>query len=223
MKNTNNKPKAIIFDNEQVLVDSDWERVARAAQSIGYPALKPEELVVSFRLYTDAPDNPLYQYARGELSATDFWSRVLKHHKMQPTPKNIKAMQAALEMLITDVDPDALDVAQKLKAEGYRVFILSNTNPDILRGNRERYNYMDFFDGSYFSCEIGHRKPEPNAYQRILQDHGLSPEDCLFIDDQERNLTAAAALGIRTLQHKIGDAVPLSKKLAYLLESSPAK
>ena len=39
-------------------------------------------------------------------------------------------------------------------------------------------------------------KPEPEIYQHLFQAYDLKPEECFFIDDLERNIKAAKAVGM---------------------------
>ena len=39
-------------------------------------------------------------------------------------------------------------------------------------------------------------KPDPAIYQKLLQELGLIPEECLFIDDLEENIQGAQSVGI---------------------------
>ena len=62
-----------------------------------------------------------------------------------------------------------------------------------------RFALGRFFSGHHLSWEVGARKPDPDYYRGVLARIGVAPGELLFIDDRERNLAAAAALGIRTL------------------------
>jgi putative hydrolase of the HAD superfamily len=61
------------------------------------------------------------------------------------------------------------------------------------------------FDGSFFSCRMGLRKPAP-AYFRLVQSRiGVEPEQILFLDDHEANVTAAERVGWRAVQFRAGN------------------
>ena len=104
-----------------------------------------------------------------------------------------------------------------MKNEGYKLFILSNSTPDIYQGNRERHDYFNNFEKSYFSFDSGFRKPEEGAYLTLLNENCLKPKDCIFIDDKQENLDGAERLGMIPLYHKIGDVDKLEGKLRELL------
>ena len=47
-----------------------------------------------------------------------------------------------------------------------------------------------------YSSEEGRLKPQPEIYQRTLQRLGVTRSEAIFVDDMQRNVDAAAALGI---------------------------
>ena len=48
------------------------------------------------------------------------------------------------------------------------------------------------------------RKPNPEIFKIVLENHGLVPEETLFIDDSEENIKAASGLGIKALHIEPG-------------------
>lgn len=98
-----------------------------------------------------------------------------------------------------------LDAIRQLRDEGYRVCLLSNTNPFFFEwAESEAFDghghpIRDYFDALYVSFRCKLLKPTREIYEHVLRSEGIRPEQLLFIDDSERNTEAAAALGIRTL------------------------
>ncbi|MBQ3733066.1 MAG: HAD family phosphatase [Bacteroidales bacterium] len=98
-----------------------------------------------------------------------------------------------------------LDAIQRLRNEGYRVCLLSNTNPFFFEwaesGAFDGHGHPigNYFDSLYVSFRCKLLKPSREIYEHVLRSEGIRPEQLLFIDDSERNTEAAAALGIRTL------------------------
>jgi putative hydrolase of the HAD superfamily len=100
----------------------------------------------------------------------------------------------------------------KLKASGYRLYLLSNASI-----SQHQY-WPDFaisrlFDGKLISCDIGIIKPNPAIYQTFTEQFGLKPEECLFIDDLPANVAAAVQCGWKGIVFQ-GDAEELIKKMA---------
>jgi len=54
----------------------------------------------------------------------------------------------------------------------------------------KRHDFFKGFDGITVSAHVKSVKPEPEIYQKVLEDHHLVPEECLFIDDKDENVTA---------------------------------
>lgn len=97
-----------------------------------------------------------------------------------------------------------LDMLLQLRNEGYKVCLLSNTNPYMMMWagrdfDGEGHPISHFFDHMYLSYECGVMKPSPEIFQMMLSGQQALPEETLFVDDSPKNCEAAASLGIRTL------------------------
>ena len=55
----------------------------------------------------------------------------------------------------------------------------------------------NYFDKEYFSCRLGKRKPDPEAFKFILQDNHLTASETLFIDDTLRHVKGAQQAGLQ--------------------------
>jgi HAD superfamily hydrolase (TIGR01509 family) len=202
---TKRPKKTIILDNEWVIVKNDWDRVAKlVAESLGVPQKTGNDFKQSLRLYDKSNDNILYRHNRGLLGKDKFWTQVLESYGVEPTHENIGKIADAMSELTTEVDPTAVEAIRKYKQKGYRILMLSNSTPDIYRGNTARHDYFDMFDGCYLSFNTGFRKPETGSYMGILRDYGLEPSDCVLVDDKKENRAAAEELGMTVVDHKIG-------------------
>ena len=57
-------------------------------------------------------------------------------------------------------------------------------------------NFKALFDGAYYSCEIGMRKPHPEIFLHVLKEHGSVAERSLFIDDSPQHVEGARRAGL---------------------------
>lgn len=96
--------------------------------------------------------------------------------------------------------PQMLDLLERLKSRGHRLYCLSNMHPDSLAYLQQRYAFWGLFDAALFSCLVHLCKPEPAIYEHMLKTFGLRGPETLFLDDMAVNLEAARVFGIRTLQ-----------------------
>jgi len=96
------------------------------------------------------------------------------------------------------VSEEIISLARDLRLRGIKIFVLSNNF-------KERADYYsdypwmrDAIDKAYFSWQSGFVKPDHRAWQLILEENNFSGQDCLYFDDQQKNVDAAESLGIRS-------------------------
>jgi|APSaa5957512622_1039677.scaffolds.fasta_scaffold04663_6 HAD superfamily hydrolase (TIGR01549 family) len=59
-----------------------------------------------------------------------------------------------------------------------------------------------FIKKVFIANDIGFKKDQPEAFQYILDELQLQPEEIIYIDDLERNIIAAKSLSIKTIHYK---------------------
>ena len=84
----------------------------------------------------------------------------------------------------------------------YRIFGLTNWSAETFPIAYDLYPFFEEFEGIVISGEERLAKPDERIYQLLLKRYGLSAQECLFIDDNARNIEAAVALGFHTLHLK---------------------
>ena len=94
-----------------------------------------------------------------------------------------------------------------MKNSGYHVYILSNYPRRTYQQAIEQLSFVEEADGAVFSFEVGSVKPEPKIYQTLLDKYHLVATESIFIDDKRKNLTAANAFGIATIQFQTREQV----------------
>lgn len=88
-----------------------------------------------------------------------------------------------------------------LKAAGYRVYILSNYSARTYELTKETgLDFLPLTNGAVFSFQTGHIKPEKEIYHILMEQYGLNPSECVFIDDNAANLVYPAEIGWSTIQ-----------------------
>jgi HAD superfamily hydrolase (TIGR01509 family) len=87
--------------------------------------------------------------------------------------------------------------ARELKHRGWKLFILSNNFKERVQYYRDHFPFLEeIFDKLYFSCETGYLKPSVEAFTSILREQEISPANCFYFDDSEKNVLVARVLGI---------------------------
>ncbi len=96
------------------------------------------------------------------------------------------------------VDTKLVDVIKQLKSAGYKIVLLSNANHTFF--DRKIYpifpEFKDIFDEIVISSQVGMVKPNADIFLYTLEKINILPEEALFIDDSQSNVTAAEQLGI---------------------------
>ncbi|HSN38748.1 MAG TPA: HAD-IA family hydrolase, partial [Burkholderiales bacterium] len=67
---------------------------------------------------------------------------------------------------------------------------------------REYASTLGVFRKVFVSCDLGKRKPEPEAFMAVAQEMGTPLPKILFFDDLEANVAAARKLGMQALRVK---------------------
>ncbi len=98
------------------------------------------------------------------------------------------------EMLAGPI-PGSVQILDELKQAGYELHALTNWSVEKFPIARERYDFLVWFESILVSGEVGLIKPDARIFQLLLEGIGRAAGDCIYIDDNARNVTAAAALG----------------------------
>ena len=97
-----------------------------------------------------------------------------------------------------------IEVAKNLKANGLKIFFLSNNLKERTNYYLENFKFIsELPEKAYFSWQTGYIKPDERAYNQILNEYNLKPEECLYFDDSDKNVAVAKSLGIQA--HKFID------------------
>lgn len=93
----------------------------------------------------------------------------------------------------------AEDFVLKLKAKGYKVYLLSNYSQMNFQNASRDFKFYQQVDGGVISYEINHVKPEPEIYQALIEKYNIDPWKAVFLDDMQKNLDGAKPFGFSTI------------------------
>jgi len=146
----------------------------------------------------DGDSNPIHALERGECSAAEF-ERILAARLDRIDGGSVAAEGLLQRMFAASVRVPAMyDLIRALRRAGLRTAMLSNS------WGCDEYPRADFpglFDAVVISGEVGMRKPEEGIFLYAARALGLAPAECVFIDDMEANVAAAAGCGMTGLLH----------------------
>jgi 2-haloacid dehalogenase len=99
------------------------------------------------------------------------------------------------ETLVGPIEGSVALLAE-LKARGVRLLALTNWSQETFPVARQLYPFLQWFEGIVVSGEERLVKPDPRIYQCLLERYAVDPATALYIDDSQRNVAAAEALGM---------------------------
>lgn len=103
---------------------------------------------------------------------------------------------AALWAQAFEPDGDVLGVVDRVRRTAGTA-LLTNNGPLVHAVVRDLLpDVAARFDQLCFSYQAGATKPDARAFLGTLERLGLAPEECVFVDDSERNVAGARAVGI---------------------------
>lgn len=193
--------KNIIFDLGGVILNIDYNLTAQAFKNLG---------VSNFdELYSKAQQSELFDLMEtGMVSNQEFRNGIRDIINLQLSDEEI---DNAWNAMLLDLPFKRIELLKKLKAEGYRLFLLSNTNQihyDAYTKNLKNEHGVEgleeFFEKTYFSHKIHKRKPLKEIFQFVLDDAELKAEETIFIDDSLQHVLGAKEAGINAF-HLEGD------------------
>lgn len=150
-----------------------------------------------------APEaDPLWRAMQAdEISERDYWkSRTAEVAKLvgqnwSEMSDFVRAARGAHPDSV--IRPEFRTTIAACKAAGVRLAILSN-ELDLFYGSdfREKLPFLKDFEVIVDATYTGILKPDARAYEQVLQELGLPAADCVFVDDQLRNIKGAEALSL---------------------------
>lgn len=207
--------RAVLWDFGGVIVTSPFERFARYESARGLP----DGFLRSVN--SKNPDtNAWARLERNELSGVDFDAEFAAEssalgHRVPGAD--------VLGLLSGEIRPQMVRALDAVRAAGLATACLTNNAVGLSR-RPDIDDVMARFDVVVESSEVGVRKPEPRFYEIACEMLGMTPHECVFLDDLGVNLKPARAMGMTTI--KVGDPDVAISMLAAVtgldLTSNPA-
>ena len=207
--------KAIIFDMDGVLVDAkDWhyEALNRALSPYGIMIDREEHLhkydgvPTRKKLEILSAEKPLPSEAHDKIYAMkQFYTMELSYERCRPIPTHIEALAG-------------------LKQRGYKLGLASNSIRNSVDFMMRQTGLASYLDIMLSNEDVARPKPDPEMYLKAVAHFGLTPQECLIIEDNPVGIKAAVAADAHLMTVRDVSEVNLDNILAYIekLERSSA-
>jgi HAD superfamily hydrolase (TIGR01509 family) len=174
------KQKMIVFD-----LMGTFFREGHVISRLLTPLAKKAGLNVSYQELKEA----YLKYTEGKMGAEEF-------HKVVPTTIE----KEFLDMIKSS--HDMFPVIKYLQKKGYRLGVLSNFPEEWGDYLEEKFNFKEYFDPIVITGEHHVKKPSSEIYNIFVEQAGVDPAYCWFVDDKLENLQVAEDLEMKTIWFK---------------------
>lgn len=173
--------KAIIFDCLGVLFIDPWQYF------IEFELPEPEK-------YRRELDQLKKQYDFGFIDGRDLEAQISDLTGLQNNISDlmVNGLVRNTELFI---------YIRRKRSQGYKVGLLSNIGTDSMRRLMPDAETESMFDTTVLSGVYGKSKPDPDIYTHTANNMGLSPDECLFIDDSPDNCEGARIAGMQAVEY----------------------
>ncbi|MGI5455368.1 HAD family hydrolase [Streptomyces sp. CA-249302] len=188
---------AVLCDVDNVVRSFDSARLEALERAAGISEGTTKK--VAFAPETDLP------LLLGEITPQE-WAERIADGLAGLIPEPQTAYELARALLESPFHADD-EVVALLRRARIRVplVLVSNASLD-LESDLDSLGLTDLADHVVNSARVRLAKPDPRIYHHAADLAGVRLERCLFVDDSEENVEAAAALGMRTVHfHEAAD------------------
>lgn len=183
---------AVVFDRDGVLADFDYEAAAAFFKPLLPISL--DQLGAYWQTWGEAHGFPASMEEE-----SGFWHGFWNYLRAElGLPAAVTAELQALDYTRFFVPfADARPAMVAARRRGLRIGVLSNFSLASLEPSLVAIGVDDLVDVAAAAPVIGAAKPEPAAYLAVTEALGVSPNACLFFDDERRCVAGGKAVGMR--------------------------
>lgn len=183
----NSLPKAILFDHDGTLIDSESTHFALWNQ-----ALKP---------YGVAVDEAFYNEVMAGIPVPQNAEDVIAHFNLDVPPTQLAAEKQAitadfLAKQAFPLMPGAKEVLHACYDAGVTLAIVTGGTGLSVKKTVSTYGFEGMFSTVVAVEDVAHSKPAPDCYLKALSQLGLSANETMAVEDTEHGLKAAVAAGL---------------------------
>lgn len=135
-----------------------------------------------------------HDYYIGKLPTDKLITSLSTTFKSDKSVEEIKKLWLKHYSDLAKPNTEVLDIIRKLH-QNYKIYLFSNTT-QISNLHNSKTGIYDYFDDVFMSYRMGMKKPNQKMYQQIISTVGFRPQECIFIDDDPKNLEPAKQMGI---------------------------
>lgn len=134
----------------------------------------------------------------GRISPKEFYKKILEKLEINITFDLFKKIWCDIFL----ENRKMTDFIYELKNNGYKLFLLSNTNELHFDYVEKNFSIIKEFDDFFLSYVLGYRKPDKEIFLELLKKTALPPSNFIYIDDNKEFVDTARSLEIAGIVFK---------------------
>jgi beta-phosphoglucomutase family hydrolase len=184
---TMNKPQAVIFDMDGVLVDSEpfhYKNETRMFKKLGINISDEEHANftgvatdVMWQIISQTRELPYSVAALTELTVIESNHYFGSLEKIEPLP-------------------GLVGLLEKLNAIGIPLAVATSSDAVTMRNILEKSGLRKYFRFTVCRNDVANSKPAPDVFLRAAHLLGVEPKDCVVFEDSRNGIKAAKAAGM---------------------------
>jgi putative hydrolase of the HAD superfamily len=115
----------------------------------------------------------------------------------------------------TPINNEMYDLVKEIKNRNYKTAMVTDNKKDRIESAATHFGLDKLFDEIIVSAEIGSGKEAKEIFITTIQRLNVNADECIFIDNSEKNLVAPKVMGMKTIfyNHEERNVVRLTKEL----------
>ncbi|EQB89995.1 putative hydrolase of the HAD superfamily [Clostridium punense] len=130
----------------------------------------------------------------GSIKHEDIWEKICEAINFQIS------IEVLFDSFInTPMDIEMCKLVKKLKGNNYIIGMVTHNKKDRIDAIRDYHRFNNLFDEITVSAEVGSGKEDKEIFLRTVKKLGVKANECVFIDNTEKNLIVPNEMGMETI------------------------
>ena len=177
--------KALLIDADGIVLKKRTEYFSDRLRADGYDFPKAKEQDFFKNIYPDI------RIGKKDLKA-ELSKLLTDWHWDKPVDELLQYWFSRENQL----DQEVIDALQKIRRQGIAVYLASDHSQYRANDLWENLGLKNYFDGHFFSCNLGTTKDQSDFYAKVLQSLQLQPIEVMLLDDESENVAVAQNAGL---------------------------
>ncbi len=193
--------KNIIFDLSEVII-SGYRGIEEVVLESQYGTSEKQKLLkTKVDLDSKREDEIFVNLLKGTLTEEEYLNEVLESKNWNVS---IEKLKTVIRSNLNKPIPGTMEIIKELKGK-YQLILFSDHAREWMQYIEEKNEDLKIFDKKIFSYDIGAVKSDRQTFRRVLEQANIVADETLFIDDYEKNVKNAEAIGIHGIVFENAD------------------